>query len=57
MANKSARHRRAPDMTNYVSPRMRKGVRYLDGDQKTTFIARVRKAFKKVKARQLEAHN
>ena len=56
MANKSASRGRAPDMTNYVSPRMKKGVRYLDGKQKTTFIARVRKAFSKVKVRQLETH-
>lgn len=55
MAKKTATRRRAPDMSNYVSPRMKKGVRYLDGQQKTSFIARVRKAFNKVKVRQLEA--
>ena len=53
MAKKNADRRRAPDMSNYVSPRMQKGVHYLDGDHKTGFIARVRKAFKKAKLRQL----
>ena len=55
MAKKKA-SRRAPDMSNYVSPRMKKGVRYLEGKQKTSFVARVRKALDKVKVRQLEAH-
>jgi hypothetical protein len=55
MAKKTATRRRAPDMSNYVSPRMQKGARYLVGKQKTTFIARVRKAFGKTKVRQLEA--
>lgn len=52
MAKKIAT-RRAPDMSNHVSPRMQKGVHYLDGDQKASFVARVRKAFAKVRVRQL----
>jgi hypothetical protein len=53
MAKKTAARRRAPDMSNYVSPRMQKGIRYLDGDHKASFISRVRKAFAKVRIRAL----
>jgi hypothetical protein len=51
MAKKATARRRAPDMSKYVSPRMQKGVRYLDGDHKTGFIARARAALKKAKVR------
>ena len=56
MAKKTATQRRAPDMSSYVSPRMQKGVRYLEGKHKAGFLARVRKAFGRVKIRHLEAH-
>lgn len=52
MAKKTAA-RRAPDMSNYVSPRMQKGVHYLDGPQKASFITRIRQAFAKVRVREL----
>jgi hypothetical protein len=44
-----------PDMSGYTSSRMKKGVRYLDGQQKASLIARMRKAFAKI--RQLEPHH
>ena len=47
--------RRAPDMSNYASPRVKKGAVYLDGQHKASVISRVRKVFSKVKVRQLEA--
>ena len=55
MAKKVTARRRAPDMSKYVSPRMQKGDAYLDGQHKGNVISRVRKAFSKVKVRQLEA--
>lgn len=51
MAKKSSARRRAPDMSKYVSPRMQKGVHYLVGDHKVSFIARARAALKKARVR------
>lgn len=39
------------DMSKYTSPRMQKGVRYLDGSEKETFRARMQKVFGKIKLR------
>lgn len=56
MAKKKATaRRRAPDMSKYSSPRVQKGAVYLQGKHKASVISRVRRAFSKVKVRELEA--
>lgn len=41
-----------PDMSKHRSANMPNGVHYLDGKAKTSLIARMRKAFAKVKFKQ-----
>lgn len=49
MTKISDARRPVSDMSGFVSPRVQKGVRYLDGADKAKFQVRIKKVFAKVK--------